>query len=132
MSIHRTYYLAECITRESSCVGYSISYLPKRFSNHKSHIKRNVKLCRLANNFLEKDHDLVRDKNQKEFYLSLVEHVRIKVIYIFDFEQNLSTKEKGLCEEREGYWQHHLKTFEKLGGMNVLDSNRRFNSSQFE
>ena len=136
MSIHRTYLscrMLECITCESSCVGYSISNLPKRFSNHKSHIKRNVKSCRLANHFLEKDHDLVRDKNQKEFDLSLVKHVRIRIIDIIDFDQNLSTKEKeGLCEEKEGYWQHHLKTFEKFGGMNVLDSNRRFHSSQFE
>ena len=44
-----------------SCVG---------FSNHKSHIKRNVRSCRLANHLLEKDHDLVRDKNPKEFDLS--------------------------------------------------------------
>ena len=81
-------------TCESSCEGYSISNLPKRFSNHKSHIKRNVKSCRLANNFLEKDHDMVRDKNKKEFYLSLVKHVTIKVIDIIDFDQNLSIKEK--------------------------------------
>ena len=47
-------YLAECITCESSCVGYSISNFPKRFSNHTSNIKRNVKSCRLANHFLEK------------------------------------------------------------------------------
>ena len=126
-------YLAECITCESSCVGFSISNLSKRFSNHKSHIKRNDKSCRLAIHFLEKDHDLVRDKSQKEFDLSLVKHVRIRVIDIIDFDQNLSTKEKeGLCEERKGYWQQHLKTFEKFGGMNVLDSNRRFHSSQFE
>ena len=53
-----------------------------------------------------------------------------KVIDIIDFDHNLSTKEKeGLCEEREGYWQHHLKTFKKFGVMNVLDSNRRFHSS---
>ena len=49
-------YLAECITCESSCVGYSINNLHKRFYNHKSHIKLNVKSCRLANHFLEKDH----------------------------------------------------------------------------
>ena len=60
-------YLAECITCESSCVGYSIGNLPKRFSNHKSHMKRGVKSCRLTNHFLEKDHELVRDKSQKEF-----------------------------------------------------------------
>ena len=73
-------YLVECITCESSYVGYSIGNLPKRFSNHKSHIKRNVKSCRLTNHFLDKDHDLVRDKNQKEFDNSLVKHIRIKMI----------------------------------------------------
>ena len=64
---------------------------------------------------------MVRDKNQKEFDLSLVKHVRIKVIDNIDFDQNLITKEKeGLCEERERvYWQHHLKTLEKFGGMTV-------------
>ena len=45
-------YLAECITCESSCVGYSRSNLPKHFSNHKSYIKRNIKSCRLANHEL--------------------------------------------------------------------------------
>ena len=63
-------------------------------------------------------------------WLSLDKHVKIKVNDNIDFDQNLSTKEKeGLCEEREGYWQHHLKTFEKFGGMNFLDSNRRIHSS---
>ena len=52
-------YLVECKTCESSYVGYSIGNLPKRFSNHKSHIKHIVKSCRLTNNFLDKDHDLV-------------------------------------------------------------------------
>ena len=28
------------------------------------------------------------------------------------------------------YWQHHLRTFEKFGGMNVLDSNQRFHNYQ--
>ena len=124
-------YLAECITCESSCVGYSIGNLPKRFSNHKSHIKRGVKSCRLTNHFLEKDHALVTDESQKEFDASLVKHIRIKIIDNVTFDNNSTTKEKEkLCEEREGYWQHHLRTFEKFGGMNVLDSNQRFLNSQ--
>ena len=45
-------YLAECISCESSCVGYSRSNLPKHLSNHKSCIKRNIKSCRLANHEL--------------------------------------------------------------------------------
>ena len=39
----------------------------------------------------------------KKIDLSLVKHVRIRVIDIIDFYQNLSTKEKeGLCEEERG------------------------------
>ena len=124
-------YLAECITRESSFIGYSITNLPKRFSNHKSHIKRYVKTCRLTSHFLEKDHGLVRDKGQKEFDNTLVKHLKVKIIDNVDLDPSLSTKDKEkLCEEREGYWQHHLKTFENFGGMNVLGSNQRFQSSQ--
>ena len=116
----------ECTICEISYVGYSIGNLPKRFSNQKSYITRNVKSCRL-----DKDHDLVRDKNQKEFDNSLVKHIRIKIIDNVELDPNLCTKDKEkLCEEREGYWQHHLKTFEKFGGMNVLDSNQRSQSTQ--
>ena len=57
--------------------------------------------------------------------------MQIKIIDNINFDSNLSTKEKDkLCEEREGYWQHHLRTFEKFCGMNVLDSNQRFHNSQ--
>ena len=59
---------------------------------NKSHIKRYVKSCRFTNHFLEKDHGLVKDKNQREFDLSLVNHVRIKIIDNIDCDQNLSTK----------------------------------------
>ena len=108
-------YLAECITCESSCVGYSIGNLPKRFSNHQSHIKRGVKSCRLTNNFLEKDHELVREKSQKDFDASLVKHIRIKIIDNVNFDSNLSTKEKeNLCKERErerGILAASLKNF---------------------
>ena len=60
---------------ESGCVGYFIGKLPKRFSNHKSHIKWGVKSCRLTNHFLEKDHKIVREKSQNEFDALLVKHI---------------------------------------------------------
>ena len=48
-----------------------------------------------------------------------------------ELDPKLSTLEKEkICEEREGHWQHQLKTFEKFGGMNVLDSNQRFQNSR--
>ena len=39
-------------------------------------MKCNVKSCRLANRFHEKDRDLVRDKNQKGSDLLLVKYQR--------------------------------------------------------
>ena len=53
------------------------------------------------------------------------------IIDNINFDSNLSTTEnEKFCEEREGYWQHHLRTFEKFSGMNFLDSNQRFHHSQ--
>ena len=116
-------YLAECITCETSCVGYSVGNLPKRLSNHRSHIKKNIKTCRLTSHFIEKDHSIIRDQTQKEFNDSLVKHLKLILIDTVDFPPGLDTREKErLCEEREGYWQTSLKSFEKFGGMNVLDS----------
>ena len=56
-------YLAECFYVE-----YSIG----RFSYHKSYIKLNFNHCRLTNHFLDKAHDLVRDKNQKKMIILLL------------------------------------------------------------
>ena len=50
---------------------------------------------------MEKDYDLVRDKNQKEFDRSFLEHLRIKIIDIVHLDPKISSKEKEkLCEER--------------------------------
>ena len=51
-------YLMECRTYKQSYVGYTTSNLPKRFSNHKSHIKKGIRSCKLENHFLDIDHDL--------------------------------------------------------------------------
>ena len=40
-------YLIEFNACEQSYVGYTISNLPKRFSNHKSHIKKGLRSCKL-------------------------------------------------------------------------------------
>ena len=37
------------------------------------------------------DHDLVRDKNHKEFHNSLVKHIRIKMIDNVELDPNLCT-----------------------------------------
>ena len=64
-------YLAECITCETSCVGYSVGNLPKRLSNHRSHIKKNIKTCRLTSHFIEKDHSIIRDQTQNSLMILL-------------------------------------------------------------
>ena len=56
-------YLMECVSCRVSDVGYTTGNLPKRFSNHKSHIKRKVNSCRLAGHFLEVDHNIDYSKD---------------------------------------------------------------------
>ena len=51
-------YLMECNTCKQSYVGYTTSNLPKRFSNHKSHIKKGIRSCKLVNHFIDVDHSL--------------------------------------------------------------------------
>ena len=48
----------ECNTCKQLYVGYTTTTLPKRCSNHESHIKRGIRSCKLVNHFLDIDHGL--------------------------------------------------------------------------
>ena len=115
-------YLAECTTCEISNVGYTTNNLPKRLSNHKSHIKKGYKSCRLDIHFIENDHKLdFSDKNA--FDESLAKHLKVIIVEKVAFPDNATQREKEkICEVREGHWQSNLKTLTRFGGMNVLDS----------
>ena len=115
-------YLMECNTCKQSYVGYTTSNLPKRFSNHKSHIKKGIRSCKLVNHFLDIDHSL-DFSTAASFNSTLSAHLSVIVVDSVDLDQNLSKQDRERAmEAREGFYQTQLKTLERYGGMNTLDS----------
>ncbi len=116
-------YLIECNTCKQSYIGYTTTNLPKRFSNHKSHIKKGIKSCKLVNHFIEVDHSLDFSTNET-FNSTLSAHVSIIIVDSVDLSSCTSNEERErVMEAREGFYQTQLKTLERYGGMNTLDSN---------
>ena len=115
-------YLMECNTCKQSCVGYATSNLPKRFSNHKSHIKQGIRSCKLVNHFLDIDHSL--DFSTTESYnRTLSAHLSVIVVDTVDLAPDMSKADRvRAMEAREGFYQTQLKTLVRYGGMNTLDS----------
>ena len=113
----------QCTTCKQSYVGYTTSNLPKRLSNHKSHIKKNIRSCKLVTHFLDIDHSL-DFSTIKSYNTSLSSHLKVILIDSLDFEDDMSKidREKAMAA-REGFYQTQLKTLERFGGMNTLDSN---------
>ena len=113
----------ECRTCKQSYVGYTTSNLPKRFSNHKSHIKKGIRSCKLVNHFLDIDHDLDFSTTASH-NSSFRTHLSVIIVDAIEFESEISKvdREKAM-EAREGFYQTQLKTLERYGGMNTLDSN---------
>ena len=118
----------ECISCEVSYVGFTTGNLPKRLSNHKRHIKRKVRSCKLVNHFLDVDHTLDLS-NTNSFNSSLSKHLKVILIDRVDFDNNTSQSDKeSTLVEKEGHFQTHLKTLERYGGLNILDSRFIINS----
>ena len=82
------------------------------------------------NHFLDFDHKL-DFSSTKSFDASLSKFLKVILIdsLIFYPKDTQVMKEKA-CEIREGYFQTQLKTLERFGGMNTLDSHKiNFKSS---
>ena len=116
-------YLMECVTCKQSYVGYTTYNLPKRLSNHKSHLKKKIRSCKLVTHFLDIDHSLDFSTIQS-YNTSLSSHLKVILLDSLDFDTNISKidRQKAM-ETREGFYQTQLKTLERFGGMNTLDSN---------
>ena len=116
-------YLMECNTCKQSYVGYTTTNLPKRFSNHKSHIKKGIRSCKLVNHFLDIDHALDLS-TAASFNSSLSAHLSVIIVDALEFEPEINKvdREKAM-KAREGFYQTQMKTLERYGGMNTLDSN---------
>ena len=98
-------YCATCLLCNRQCVGSSVN-CRARLSNHKSHIKQEKRICHLVNHFIDSplDHQLYNLK------FVLIEQVSIKI--------------EEFLEQREGYWEAQLWTYELYG----FNAKKEFNS----
>ena len=100
-------YCAICTICNKQCVGPSVKFRV-RLSNHKSHIKQKNRTCRLVNHFIDNCH---------HHQLSNLKFVLI---------EQVSTKTEDFLEQREGYWQAQLWTYEPYG----FNARKEFNSGR--
>ena len=106
-------YLIECRTCKQSHVGYTTSNLPKKFSNHKSHIKKGIRSCKLDNHFLDIDHDLDFSSVALD-NSSLSTHLSVIIVDALEFKPEISKADRDKAmEAREGFYQTQLKTLER-------------------
>ena len=102
-------YCAICTLCNRQCAGSCINFR-SRLSNHKSHIKKNKRTCRLVNHFIDNScSDTLAD---------------LKFVLI----EQVATKTDTFLEHvhREGYWQAQLWTYELHG----FNAKREFNSGR--
>ena len=100
-------YCVICTICNKQCVGSSVKFRA-RLSNHKSHIKQKKRTCRLVNHFIDSFH---------HHQLSNLKFVLI---------EQVSTKAEDFLEQREGYWQDQLWTYEPYG----FNARKEFNSGR--
>ena len=89
-------YCAMCLLCNRQCVGSSVNFRAP-LSNHKSHIKQKKRTCCLVNHFID---------NAYDHPLSSLKFVSI---------EQVSIKTEEFLEQREGYWQAQLSTYETYG-----------------
>ena len=125
-------YLADCVTHRKSYSGYTTTNMKLRFSNNKSHFKKNNASCEFVKHFMEHPHD-IDFSSIKNYDQSLCKHVRVTLIEQVKVEPGDSKAQKeAKCEAREGFWQTQLKTLQSYGGLNKKDSRKYVTRRQQE
>ena len=94
--------------RDTRIYIYIYGHTAMRLSNRKSHIKKKKRTCRLVNHFIDNAHD--------HPFSSL------KFVLI----EQVSNKTEEFLEQREGYWQAQLWTYESYG----FYAKKEFNSGR--
>ena len=95
----RTYYIiycATCLLCNRKWVGSSVNFRAG-LSNEKDHIKQRKRTCHLVNYFIDNGHD--HPLSSLKFVLT----------------EKVSIKTEEFLEQREGYWQAQLWTYESYG-----------------
>ncbi len=118
-------YLIDCMTHKVSYVGYTITNMKTRFSNNKSHFKKNNASCELIKHLIDSVHNDIDFSSIKNHDSSLSKHIRVTLIEKVKVDPQDSRAEKeAKCEAREGFWQTQLKTLQTYGGLNKRDSRK--------
>ena len=113
---HVVYVISDMVCNRQN-VGSTDSTMKIRFSNHKSHIKKKVKTCRVAIHFNEGQcHKFNLDNYDAtlalELRVTLVDKVTPEP---WDTPEAITKK----LTAKESYWQHQLHTFAADGGLNI-------------
>ena len=107
--------------------------MAKRWSNHKSHIRKSVKSCEIASHFSDsKVHDLDNKSAIGIFDDNLKKILRVTLIDKVDVTgvQCAKTRTR-LLKEKEEYWQHQLKTLEMYGGFNKRGARKETSAKSY-
>ena len=123
------YKLDDIVCKKTS-IGSSITGMSTRWTNHKSHIRKSVKSCEIANHFSSDNYHSL-DKNSKisVFDDQLKTQLRVTIIDQIQFKDsdNDDFKLKKL-KEKEAFWQNQLKTLSCYGGFNKRDARKETSS----
>ena len=117
-------------TCEKNYVGFSRNDMRERWSNHKSHIKKQFRSCKIATHFKEHMHDkynLMTD-TQAKFTESLKQHLEVMIIECVDPTLNDGNIDKTLLE-REAYFQSYFKATSLYGGLCQRDTRRELQNT---
>ena len=96
-----------------------------RWSNHKSHINKLKKTCKIASHCIEekKGSHILNRNNLKLFDSQLAEQLEVLLIEHVQIPPGSSKDDRTkLMESREKHWQHKLKTVSLYGGLNERSS----------
>ena len=113
---HVIYVISDLVCNKQN-VGSTDGTMRIRFANHKSHIKKHVKTCRVATHFNEHQSHKFDLQNYDatlalELKVTLVDKVTPEP---WDTPTSITKK----LIAKESYWQHQLHAFQSEGGLNV-------------
>ena len=107
-----------------SSVGYTADTMKTRFTNHKSHIKFNKRLCEvskhMADNLILHELDKTSQSNYDKSLCKQIEVLIIEEVDLTGVGNDIESIRKKL-KEREWFWQNNLKTLRQYGGLNVRE-----------
>ena len=106
-------------------VGFSRNDMRERWRNHKSHIKKQFRSCKIATHFKKHMHDKhkINTDSQAKYTESLKQHLEVMIIECVDPTLNDGNIDKTLLE-REAYFQSYFKATSLYGGLCQRDTRR--------